>query len=68
MSKGAKPLDSSLVSISEAVELTGLEKQAINRIIRRNQLETFENPLDRRQKLVRGKDLFAAMQPIRREP
>ena len=44
--------DPRLITVGEARERLGVSNHTIARLIREGRLRTFENPLDKRQKLV----------------
>jgi excisionase family DNA binding protein len=51
------------VTMTEAQEILGVSRFKIWQLVRDGELETFEYPLDRRQKLIRRSDLDALRSP-----
>ncbi len=60
----ARPND--LISVSEARKILGVSRFKIAELIKRELLRSFENPLDRRVKLVSRAELLA-LKPDRAE-
>lgn len=55
-----------LISVSEARRLLGVSRFKIAELIRRGLLRSYENPLDRRFKLISRAELLA-LKPVRAE-
>ncbi len=52
-----------LISLKEARERLGLSKTTMTRVVRHRGFTLYENPLDRREKLVDWVEVNTAMQP-----
>ncbi len=55
--------DLDLIPLSEAARRLGISKMTMARLVKEGRFGIYENPLDRRQKLVRAEDVEAAVAP-----
>lgn len=53
------------MNIRDAADLLGVHRNHMGRLIRRHNLETYENELDLRERLIRRSDVLAMQQPRR---
>jgi predicted DNA-binding protein (UPF0251 family) len=56
-----------LIPLNEAAKRLGVSKMTMARLVKQGSFTIFENPLDRRQKLVDAGEVAAAVQPRRIE-
>lgn len=55
--------DQRLISLKEARERLGISKVTMARLVKERRFKVYENPLDRRQKLVDPVELTNAVRP-----
>jgi excisionase family DNA binding protein len=52
-------LEDNLITLSEAAKLLSVSRAKISRLVSNNALQTIDDPLDQRVKLVRREDVLA---------
>ena len=53
-----------LITIGEARDRLGVSNHTVARLVREGKLQTYPNPLDKRQKLVDAAEVTALMPPL----
>lgn len=62
--KEVRPMDREYLTLGQAAEYSGVSRVTIWRMVKEGRLLAYQNPRDRRAKLVKRADLDAALRPV----